>query len=122
MNACEDIGRLLDQWLQLTHAEAAAIQSGAWEKLGRIHSAKDLLRIPLDNALAEWKAAGGSDLPYRAELQRLIALEAHHAQLVTARREDARRQQTDLDRSRRTLRQLRQSYAPANSTALNSYS
>jgi hypothetical protein len=130
MTPSEHMAKLLQQWQQMTRAESAAIQAAAWPKLREIQSRKASLRQPLDEAFRQWKAgepagagrAGGGRL-FRAEVARLIALEAHNAQLLAERRAKAREQQLHLERAAQNLRNLRRCYAPPPPpVACNSYS
>ena len=126
----EHTTRLLQQWLQMTRAESQAIQAGAWAKLHEIQSHKAALRQPLNEARRQWKsggpaasAAAGGALPFRAEVARLIALEASNARLLAVRREKAREQQRHFERAAQNLRNLRRTYVPPSPpVACNSYS
>jgi|ERR1035441_5734509 hypothetical protein len=130
MTPPEPMARLLQQWQQMTRAESAAIQAAAWTKLREIQSRKAALRQPLDEAFRQWKTGepagagcGGGGPLFRAEVARLIALEAHNAQLLAARREKAREKQLHLERAAQNLRNLRRCYAPPPPpVACNSYS
>jgi len=121
---------LLEQWLQMTRAESQAIQAAAWPKLREIQSRKAGLRQPLDLAFRQWKssrpsapASDAAENPFRAQVARLIALEAHNAQFLAGRRERARERQLHLERAAQNLRNLRRSYAPPSPpVACNSYS
>jgi hypothetical protein len=129
MTPPEHIARLLQQWLQMTRAESQAIQAAAWPKLREIQSGKAGLRQPLAQAFRQWKSgqpsvpASSAENPFRAQVARLIALEAHNAQFLAGRREKARQQQLQLERAAQNLRNLRRSYAPPTPpAACNSYS
>jgi len=130
MTPQEHTASLLKQWLQMTRAESQAIQAGAWTKLHEIQSHKATLRQPLDQASRQWKsggsaasAASGGAAPFRAEVARLIALEARNARLLAARREKALEQQRHLECAAQNLRNLRRTYVPPSPpVACNSYS
>jgi hypothetical protein len=129
MTPREQTARLLQQWLEMTRAESQAIQSAAWPKLREIQSGKAGLREPLDQAFRQWKSgrptvpASDAENPFRAQVARLIALEAHNAQLLAGRREKARERQLHLERAAQNLRNVRRSYAPPSPpVACNSYS
>jgi hypothetical protein len=129
MSAPSDMARLLQQWRQMTKSETAAIHAAAWPRLKEIQSHKALLRTPLKEALAHWRQqqssenrTGQTDLPFRAEVNRLIALEAHNAQLVAERCQKAAQHKLHLERARRNLGKVRHSYAPHTSGGLNSWS
>ena len=119
MNQGENPSALLQQWLELTRAEAAAIQSSAWQKLGEIQSRKASLRQPLAEAFQQCNSA---ELLFRGELGKLIALESRNAQVLTDRLQKAREQRLALERAALNLRNVRRSYAPPPVTAWNSYS
>jgi hypothetical protein len=129
MSAPADMARLLQQWRQMTRAETEAIHTDAWPKLQEIQSRKTQLQTSLNEALANWRAQQSSeyrtgvvDLPFRAEISRLIAMEGHNAQLVAVRRQKARERKLQLERASRNLGKVRHSYAPQTSGALNSWS
>jgi hypothetical protein len=130
MTPPDQLTLLLRQWLELTRAESAAIQAAVWPKLRQIQSGKASLRQPLDQAFRQWKstdpavaASAAARRPFRAQVARLIALEAHNAQLLAVRRDQARQKLLHLERAARNLRNLRRSYAPpAPPVACNSYS
>ena len=130
MTPPEHIARLLQQWLQMTRAESQAIQAAAWPQLLDLQSRKASLRQPLDQAFSQFKS-GRPALPastpaqtsFRAQLARLIALEAHNAQLLADKKQRACAQQLHLERAAQNLRNLRRSYAPPSPpVACNSYS
>jgi hypothetical protein len=130
MTPREQIARLFQQWHQMTRAESAAIQAAAWPKLREIQSRKASLRPSLSEAWRQWKSAqpdgaasAAGETPFRAQVARLIALEAHNARLLSIRRDKARGQQLHLERAAQNLRNIRRSYAPPPPpVACNSYS
>jgi len=130
MTPRELTARLLQQWLQLTGAESLAIQTAEWPKLRDIQSRKASLRPPLSEAWRQWKsgqprasASAAAENSFRAQIARLIALEARNAQFLAGRREKARRQQLHLERAAQNLRNIRRSYSPPPPpVACNSYS
>jgi hypothetical protein len=129
MTAPEQTARLLQQWLQMTREESQAIQAGAWTQLHEIQSRKAALRQPLRQAARPCFTgrpavpSAADALPFRAEVARLIALEAHNARLLAVRRERARYRQLHLERAAQNLRNIRRSYArPSPPVACNSYS
>jgi len=119
MNPTENASSLLQQWLEMTRAEAEAIQSSAWQRIAEIQSRKASLRQPLTEAFQHWNPG---ELPFRADLGRLIALESRNAQALTDRLKKAREQHLALERASHNLRNVRRSYAPAPATAWNTYS
>ena len=129
MSAREEMAGLLEQWLRISRAEGEAIQEEAWPKLHQIQRQKARLHQPLDLALEKWKMEAPSGtgaeppaFPFCAEVRHLIALETHHAQLVTARQQKNRAHQLHLERATHNLRKVRNSYVPSRSPAWNSYS
>jgi hypothetical protein len=130
MTPPDQMALLLRQWLDLSRAESAAILAAAWPKLRQIQSGKAALRQPLDEAFRQWKstdpavaASAAARRPFRAQVARLIALEAGNAQLLAVRRDQAREKLLRLERAGRNLRKLRRSYAPPSPpVACNSYS
>jgi hypothetical protein len=130
MTPPEHMARLLQQWLQMTRAESQAIQAAAWPALLDLQSRKASLRQPLDQAFRQCQsgqpslpASAAALNPFRAQLARLIALEARNAQLLADKKQGACAQQLHLERAAQNLRNLRRSYAPASPpVACNSYS
>jgi hypothetical protein len=127
MTPPEQTARLLQQWLQMTRQESQAIQTGAWTKLHEIQSRKAALRQPLRQASRQCGIGRASvpaaAHPFRAEIARLISLEAHNARLLALRLEKARGRQRQLERAAQNLRNIRRSYArPSPPVACNSYS
>jgi hypothetical protein len=94
MNPTENASSLLQQWLEMTRAEAEAIQSSAWQRIAEIQSRKASLRQPLTEAFQHWNPG---ELPFRADLGRLIALESRNAQALTDRLQKAREQHLALE-------------------------
>lgn len=122
MSTQEQLAPLLQQWLQLTRAESAAIRAEAWPKLLAIQSDKARLRPPLDEAKKEWNSRRSSgfpsaqtDNPVRAVLSRLIVLEQQNAQLIAARQQKTKAQLLHLGRATRNLLKIKKSYAPESS-------
>jgi hypothetical protein len=125
MSARQDIGRLLDQWLQLTKAEAAAIQAAAWSKLAQIQSDKAALQQALDAERQRYiQPRGVVESPaVQAQVARLVSLEARNAELLAAQQLRARAEQSALEQSKRTLRKVRRSYnQPGTTSAWEGYS
>ena len=129
MSAQQQIAGLLDQWLQLTLAEEQAIEAAAWSELKRIQSAKAGLQPPLNEATAEWAAehsdrplAETPDHPFRAEVNRLITLEAGNGERLAARIKGARQEILSRETSCRNLRRVHGSYARKPEAVWNSYS
>jgi hypothetical protein len=118
MSARKDMARLLEEWLQLTQAEGAAIQSAAWSAVKEIQARKTELQKSLAEAELNWAAENPGDTsgvpapkPFRTEVGRLISLEARNAELLAAQLRRARAQQEALDQAYRNLRKIQRSYA-----------
>jgi hypothetical protein len=129
MSAPADMEPLLQQWRRMTKAETEAIRASAWPKLREIQSNKALLKASLNQAMAKLRAqqssevrTGSVDLPFRAEVNRLISLEAHNAQLVASNQKKLVERRRQLERASQNLRRIRGSYAPPVPGALNSLS
>lgn len=116
---------LLEQWLEFTQAEGAAIQSAAWAKLRVIQARKADLKKSLAEAEARWvrENSGAVQKPFRAEVSRLISLETRNAELLAAQLRRAQAQQESLNDAGRNLRKIQRSYVPRTlPTAWQSYS
>jgi hypothetical protein len=114
MNAREDIAHLLEEWRTLTQAEGVAIRSAEWPKVQEIQSRKVELQKSLNAAEANWAAenpeAKTAAKPFRAEVGRLISLEARNAELLAAQLRRARMDQEKLEQAGRNLRKIKSSY------------
>jgi hypothetical protein len=128
MSARETINGLLQEWLCLTQTEARAIEAASWQDVRRIQSAKSRLQPLLNDARAEWAASdplassGLADQPFRAEINRLVALEASNAGLLAEQKRQASARLQSLFEARRNLGRLRGSYLPKPNLVLDSYS
>jgi hypothetical protein len=129
MSAFQDISKLLGQWLEFTEAETAAIQSSAWPSLREIQKAKSGLQSPITAALGELAKEGKSgavsgrtEQPFRAEVNRLISLEARNSQLLSVKIGAAQNEKKSRDRAIRNLRQVRRSYAGNSEAGWHSFS
>jgi hypothetical protein len=127
MSAEQDIARLLGEWRELTRAEGVAIQSANWNTVQEIQSRKSDLQKSLATAEANWVAENSANQsapkPFRAEVARLISLEARNADLLAAQMRRARAQQETLKQAWRNLRKIQRSYvAKSAPTAWQCYS
>jgi hypothetical protein len=125
MDTRQPIAALLKEWLRLTHAEAQAIHAGDWLLLRKIQAAKSDLRLPLGQAVEQWRAQNPAQAaadPFRAEVTRLLALETQNGNVVAARQQKALQKKKLLEQALFNLRRLRGSYAPPPRPALNSCS
>ena len=129
MSARQETARLLEHWLELTQAEANAIQTAAWTVLKEIQAAKAILQRRLSQATEKWEAehpgaasAGPGKHPFRAELRRLISLETRNGELLAAQLRRAHTERESLNEAVRNLRKVQQSYSARPQGALNCYS
>jgi outer membrane PBP1 activator LpoA protein len=109
MNARQRITALLKEWLLLTHRESHAIQLGRWSELAEIQNAKDDLRLPLANAIEQWKLENPAERdsnPFRDEVNRLLALESHNSELLALRKREVREKILLLEQALYDLRRL----------------
>ena len=119
------IAAILKQWLEMTHAESQAIQSGDWAALRNIQSSKSKLRLALSQGVEQWRAenpAQAAANPFRAELAQLLALETQNGNLLVARKHRAQQKKKLLEQALFNLRRVRSSYAKPGRLVLNSYS
>ncbi len=120
MKASNEIAELLEQWLQLTRAESAAIQSAAWPAVSRIQGQKAALQKSL-------KEAGTSSRPaldlLRAKAGRIVSLLTRNSEALAVQMRRAQDRQKVLDEVKRNLQRIQQSYARQHPpTAWHSYS
>lgn len=129
MSARQDMARLLDQWLQLTQAEAGAIQSASWPALRNIQSAKSLLQKEVARAGEKWQLEnrgkplpGGDQHPFRADLSRLLSMVTRNGELLASQLRRARARQESLDNAARNLRKIQRAYVSRSTASLDRYS
>jgi hypothetical protein len=129
MSARQEMARLLDQWLQLTQAEAGAIQSASWAALRNIQSAKSLLQKDVARAGEKWQVENpgkplpcGNQHPFRAELSRLLSMATRNGELLVAQLRRARARQESLDNAARNLRKIQRAYSSRSAAGLDHYS
>jgi hypothetical protein len=124
MSAAKDLTGILEQWLQLTKAESAAIQAAGWPALQQLQARKAALRQPLAEAVKRCAAEEGAvprDL--RAKVGRIISLLTRNGAALAERLRRVRERQEALDQVERNLHRIRRSYAPPpRRTAWHSYS
>jgi hypothetical protein len=126
MAARQEMADLLDQWLQLTHAEAGAIQSAKWPSLKEIQAAKISLQKRLTQTREKWESENSGETlaglvkhPFRAEIGRLLSLETRNADLLAAKLRKAHAQRESLNEAARNLRNVHQSYVAKSAGLLN---
>ena len=120
MNAREEIAGILEEWLQLTQAEGAAIQAAAWSDLARIQARKATLQEGLTKARGHAHAEPGA---VRAKVARIISLVTRNGVALAEKLRLARERQRLLDQSNRNLHRIQRSYVrPPSPAAWHSYS
>jgi len=125
MEPRQRIGAILIEWLQETHAEAQAIQAGDWPALRKVQAAKAKLRLPLGQAVEEWRAQNPAEAaanPFRNEVSQLLALETQNGNILAARKHRAQEKKRLLEQALFNLRRVRSTYTTAARAELNSYS
>jgi DNA repair exonuclease SbcCD ATPase subunit len=130
MSARQEIAHLLEQWLQLTEAEGAAIQGAVWPALKRIQSHKAGLQKALTEAARKWAeedSANGSPnaalQPFRTEVGRILSLLTRNGEALAAQLRRAEAEQETLDQAKRNLSKIEGSYVRSSpQTAWHSYS
>jgi hypothetical protein len=115
MSARHEVNHLLGQWLELTRAEAGAIQAAAWPNVGAIQSSKAALRESLTRALDRWNLENGRatippNHPFRAQVNRLLSLETRNAEIVAAQMRRVQHEQQRNAEDLRNLLRLQRSY------------
>jgi flagellar biosynthesis/type III secretory pathway chaperone len=125
MDPRQRIAAILKQWLEMTHAESQAIQSGDWPALRRVQAAKAELRLPLGQAVEQWRAenpAQAAAQPFRDEVTQLLALETQNGSLLAARKHRAHEKKRLLEQALFNLRRVRSTYTKPERMVLDSYS
>ena len=112
MNALDELAALYQQWRRLTESEGQAMRAVAWPQVEQCQAAKLALqpRISevssgLDPILHEQR--------FRPVVEELMQLERRNRELLQTQRQIAQMQKDELDHAGRNLRQLHQSYVPA---------
>jgi hypothetical protein len=129
MTAQQEMAGLLEQWLQLTRAEAGAIQYATWPDLRNIQAAKASLQKLLTDAKERWNrenpgraSAPPDEHPLYTVVCRLLSMETRNAEALAAKLRQANARKESLDEAARNLRNVRQSYASKPEGILNRYS
>ena len=125
MDPRQHIAAILKDWLERTHAEAQAIQAGDWPALRGIQAAKAELRLPLGQAVEQWRAQSPAEAaanPFRSEVTQLLALETQNGNILAARKHRAQEKKRLLEQALFNLRRVRSTYARPERAALISYS
>jgi hypothetical protein len=129
MSAQQEMASILEQWRQLTQAEAGAIQSAAWPSLREIQAAKVSLQKHLTQAGEKWEAEKPGNVlavprkhPFYAKLVRLLSLETRNAELLAAQLRRAHAHRESLNEAVRKLQNVHQSYVSKPEGVWNCYS
>jgi hypothetical protein len=125
MDPRQRIATILKQWLEKTHSEAEAIQSGDWPVLRNIQAAKAELRLPLGQAVEQWRAQNPAEAaanPFRSEVSQLLVLETQNGNILAARKHRAHEKKRLLEQALFNLRRVRSTYAKPTRAVLSSYS
>jgi hypothetical protein len=115
-------------WKQWSLEEGNAIRQSDWPRMHSCQSAKRALQPKIVEtttaAKSETLESGESwevlELALRREVAGLIELENKNGEILHSVKKLARAEQAELDRSQRSLRQIR-SYAPVSATAWSTY-
>ncbi|MDB6020634.1 MAG: hypothetical protein JWQ04_491 [Pedosphaera sp.] len=119
MNARQELAGLLDQWLQLTQAEGAAIQAADWAKVREIQTTK----ARLQPAIAETKNKFSGAIPFPAQVGRLLSMETRNSELLAEQVRRVSAEKASLDQAQKNLRRIQRSYVPGTKAAAwNCYS
>src|SRR5579883_2384398 len=119
MSLAQEIDSLLDQWLKLTHAEGAAIQTADWPQVKRVQADKARVR----QCLSERQQLLGDTSRFAPRIGRLISLETRNGELLAAQLRRLRQEKETLDQAAKNLRRIQRSYVLRQPRAtLNSYS
>lgn len=121
MTPVEELRALYEQWRVLTEEEGTAINQADWSRLARTQTAKARLQ-PRITDVSGHLDPNVHEREFRPVVERLIELERRNQARLQHRQTNAQAQQNELDRSRRHLRQLHQSYVPPARAHWQSYS
>jgi hypothetical protein len=130
MSAREEFAAILQQWLQLTREEGAAIQSADWPAVRLIQTRKASLRGSFTAAAHRCAGDDKSSAPvqpasksFRAEAARILSLLTRNSAALAAQMHQVRTRQEALDQTKRILSKIQRSYfRPRQPRAWNYYS
>ncbi len=130
MNADGDLQHSYREWRRLAEAEGEAIRTGNWMLVFDCQNALRQLQPRIirqtEAARNQWAALGLDPEEMENDLHKtvrsLIEVESRNHSLIDARRCLAREELTALEQASLSLRRIQRSYAPATSTAWNSFS
>ena len=112
MNAMDELAALYQQWHRLTESEGRAMRAGAWPEVDQCQDAKLALQ-PRISEVSSGLDPMLHEQGFRPVVEELIQLERRNRELLQAQRQIAQMQKDELDHAGRNLRQLHQSYVPA---------
>jgi len=121
MSPVDELTELYEQWRRLSQEEGRAIDDADWEQVAQCQSGKSSLQ-PRIAELSERLEAAVHETRFRSVVEPLMEMERSNQGRLREQRQLAERQKQQLDRSRRQLRQLHQSYVPPARTNWQSYS
>lgn len=125
MNRSTPLLDLYGEWRRLSQEESQAIADGQWHALEKFQAAKKALQGAIIQAQAAWEHAaipvGPSPGELRSLIGELIAMEHRNEETLARKLSAATAEQEKLDRSRRRLRRIQQSYSGPASTRWKSY-
>ena len=130
MSADSDLQNAYGEWHRLAEAEGQAIRAGNWLLVTDCQAALRQLQPRIiqftDQARREWTRSGvdqaAKETQLRGVIGSLIELERRNSEWINVRRETARGEMRKLEKARRLLKCIRQSYAPDRATSWNSFS
>jgi hypothetical protein len=129
VSARDRLFKVYAEWRTWTEQEGDAIRTSDWTRVRSCQRAKMELQPQIlrctDDARTEITRAGaawsGTEQDLRKVVATLIELETRNGEILADLRQRAREEQDQLDRTTRSLRQVR-SYAPAAQSGWSSYS
>ena len=121
MTPTEELRALYEQWRALTEEEGAALENRDWTRLTQSQTGKARLQPRIANVSRQLEPAI-HEREFRSMVEHLIELERRNQALLQNLQRHAQDEQQELDRSRRHLRQLHQSYVPPARAHWQSYS
>ena len=130
MEAHTQLRALYQEWRELSEREAEAIQTAFWSKVTKCQEAKKELQrriVSITEVMqSEIATLGLSQSVVDDEMRRivdeLILLESRNGDLLADQRERGKKEESELERSSRNLRQVHRAYAGQQTAAWQSYS
>lgn len=129
MHASAKLWELYQEWKRLTHAEALAILSSDWPAMNTCQSSKQKLQPQIIRWTESAKLECHNDAEQREIdgkvreiVNELILLEAQNSAVLQGRLAELEQERASLDHTSRRLKQVHQSYVPAQGPAWDHYS